>query len=42
MAAWESILHVQLELLDLLRDPFSERKREDREGQKKEKGIKLS
>lgn len=35
MAAWERILHVQLDLLDLLRDPFSERKREDGEGQKR-------
>jgi hypothetical protein len=42
MAAWERILHIQLDHLDLLRDPFSERKRENGKGQKKEKEIKLS
>jgi hypothetical protein len=42
MAAWEKILHIQLDHLDLLRDPFSERRKEDGKGQKKEKEIKLS
>jgi hypothetical protein len=39
MAAWKRISHMQLDLLDLLRDPLSERKIEHGEGQKGKKKI---
>jgi hypothetical protein len=42
MAARERIVHIQLDLLDLLQESFCEKKREDGERQKKEKEIKLS